>query len=158
MRKAYAFTDRMLGIDDPETQDKKAVWNRAIDEAALSKLRFRIGDRLTVVSGERAGTSGSVGKLLLRHVHAYLVRPENGEESFPASEDAGRTLRGMIECGLISLFWSVFNERQQLGKNRSYEASFSCLPARSLECFRDEPYDKANNVRSRSPKHKGAGR
>jgi hypothetical protein len=87
LRKAYVFTDRMLGIDDSETQDKKAVWNRAIDEAALSKLRFRIGDRLTVVSGERAGASGTVEKLLLRHVHAYLIRPKNGEEPFQASDE-----------------------------------------------------------------------
>lgn len=87
LRKAYVFTDRMLGIDDPETQDKKVVWNRAIDEAALSKLRFRIGDHLTVVSGERAGASGIVEKLLLRHVHAYLIRSENGEERFQASDE-----------------------------------------------------------------------
>ena len=87
LRKAYVFTDRMLGIDAQETQDKKAIWNRAIDEAALSKLRFRIGDRLTVVSGERAGASGTVEKLQLRHFHAYLIRAENGEGQFQASDE-----------------------------------------------------------------------
>lgn len=87
LRKAYVFTDRMLGIDDPETQDKKAAWNHSIDEAALSKLRFRIGDRLIVVSGERTGASGTVEKLLLRHIHAYLIRPENDEEPFQASDE-----------------------------------------------------------------------
>ncbi|WP_158593106.1 SIR2 family protein [Pseudomonas sp. 91RF] len=86
LRKSYVFTDRMLGIDDPDTQEKKAIWNQAIDEAALSKLRFRIGDRLTVVSGESVGVTGTVEKLLLRHLHAYLIRPENGDEPFQASD------------------------------------------------------------------------
>jgi hypothetical protein len=86
LRKSYVFTDRMLGIDDPDTQEKKAIWNRAIDEAAVSKLRFRVGDRLTVVSGERDGVTGTVEKLLLRHLHAYLIRPDNGDEPFQASD------------------------------------------------------------------------
>nr|WP_256262147.1 SIR2 family protein [Pseudomonas costantinii] len=86
LRKSYVFTDRMFGIDDPDTQEKKAIWNRAIDEAALSKLRFRVGDRLTVVSGERDGVTGTVEKLLLRHLHAYLIRPDNGDEPFQASD------------------------------------------------------------------------
>jgi len=50
------------------------------------KLRFRIGDRLTVVAGERDGVTGTVEKLMLRHLHAYLIRPENGEEPFQASD------------------------------------------------------------------------
>ncbi|WP_010490794.1 SIR2 family protein [Pseudomonas sp. S9] len=86
LRKSYVFTDRMLGIDDPDTQEKKAIWNQAIDQAALSKLRFRVGDRLTVVSGERDGVTGTVEKLLLRHLHAYLIRPDNGDEPFQASD------------------------------------------------------------------------
>ncbi|WP_323830488.1 SIR2 family protein [Pseudomonas sichuanensis] len=86
LRKSYVYTDRMLGIHDPDTHEKKAIWNRAIDEAALSKLRFRVGDRLTVVSGERDGVSGTVEQLLLRHLHAYLIRPDNGDEPFQASD------------------------------------------------------------------------
>lgn len=86
LRKSYVFTDRMLGIDDPDTQKKKAIWNRAIDEAALLKLRFRVGDRLTVVSGERDGVTGTVEELLLRHLYAYLIRPDNGDERFQASD------------------------------------------------------------------------
>lgn len=86
LRKSYVFTDRMFGVDDPETQDKRAIWDRAIDEAALSKLRFRVGDHLTVISGERAGASGTIEKLLLRHLHAYLIRPESGEDPFQASD------------------------------------------------------------------------
>ncbi len=86
LRKSYVFTDRMLGTDHLETQQKKAIWDQAIDEAALLKLRFRIGDRLTVVAGERDGVTGTVEKLMLRHLHAYLIRPENGEEPFQASD------------------------------------------------------------------------
>lgn len=86
LRKSYVFTDRMLGIHASDTQEKKAIWNRAIDEAALSKLRFRVGDRLTVVSGERDGVTGTVEELLLRHLHAYLIHPDNGDEPFQASD------------------------------------------------------------------------
>ena len=39
-----------------------------------------------VVFGERDGVTGTVEKLLLRHLHAYLIRPENGEEPFQASD------------------------------------------------------------------------
>jgi hypothetical protein len=87
LRKAYVFSDRMLGVGAQTTLDRKAVWNRAIDEAALSKLRFRVGARLNVVSGEKAGGSGTVEKLLLRHVHAYVIRPADGDELFQASDE-----------------------------------------------------------------------
>ena len=86
LRKAYAFSDRMFGIEAQETLEKKVFWDRAIDEAALSKLRFRVGNRLKVVSGEKAGISGTVEKLLLRQVYAYVIRPSDGEEFFQASD------------------------------------------------------------------------
>jgi hypothetical protein len=44
MRKAYVFSDRMLGLSHEETLRIKADWERAIDEATLAKLRFRAGD------------------------------------------------------------------------------------------------------------------
>lgn len=87
LRKAYVFSDRMLGIQAQETLDRKAMWERAIDEAALSKLRFRVGDQLKVVSGPYAGASGTVEKLLLRHVHAYVIGPAGGETLFQASDE-----------------------------------------------------------------------
>lgn len=87
LRKAYVFSDRMLGVEAQTTLDRKAVWNRAIDESAMSKLRFRVGARLKVVSGEKAGVSGAVEKLLLRHVHAYVIRPADGGELFQASDE-----------------------------------------------------------------------
>ncbi|SFQ73572.1 SIR2-like domain-containing protein [Variovorax sp. OK605] len=87
LRKAYVFSDRMLGAEAQMTIDRKAVFNRAIDDAALSKLRFRVGDRLRVVSGEQAGISGVVERLLLRHLHAYVIRSADGGQLFQASDE-----------------------------------------------------------------------
>ncbi|MFC5741588.1 SIR2 family protein [Dyella tabacisoli] len=87
LRKAYVFSDRMFGIAAPETLDKKAMWERALDEAALAKLRFRVGDRLKVVSGPNEGLSGAVERLLLRHVHAYLIKPIDDGDAFQASDE-----------------------------------------------------------------------
>ncbi|WP_322003756.1 SIR2 family protein [Paraburkholderia tropica] len=86
LRKAYVFSDRMYGPQAEETISKKAVWDRAIDEAALAKLRFRAGDTLRVTVGPHAGVSGLVERLLLRHLHAYLITPENGGEQIQASD------------------------------------------------------------------------
>lgn len=85
LRKGMVFSDRMLGIQHPETVEAKAVWERALNEAALSKLRFRVGDYLKAHSGPHAGKSGIVERLLLRHLHAYLIRPSAGEQ-FQASD------------------------------------------------------------------------
>lgn len=85
MRKAYVFTDRILGLAHEETLQIKSEWNRAIDEAALAKLRFRTGDHLVVISGPELGKAGVVDRLLLRHVHAYLIKSVDGN-LFQASD------------------------------------------------------------------------
>ena len=85
LRKGMAFCYRMLGMQHPETIQARALLERARDEAALAKLRFREGDHLKVISGTHAGKSGVVERLLLRHVHAYLIKPTEGEP-FQASD------------------------------------------------------------------------
>jgi hypothetical protein len=85
LRKGMVFSDRMLGGQHPETIEAKATWERALDEAALSKLRFRVGDRLSVHSGPHAGNTGIVERLLLRHLHAYVMKSPAGE-LFQASD------------------------------------------------------------------------
>jgi hypothetical protein len=85
LRKGMVFSDRMLGPTHAETIQAKAIWERSLDEGALSKLRFRVGDRLEVRSGPHAGRTGTVERLLLRHVHAYLIKPPAGEQ-FQASD------------------------------------------------------------------------
>jgi hypothetical protein len=85
LRKAYVFSDRMLGTQAQEALSKKAMWERALNEAALSKLRFRVGDQLSVVAGPHAGASGVVKNLLPRHLHAYVISSTHGEE-FQASD------------------------------------------------------------------------
>ncbi len=91
LRKAYVFSDRMFGMNSEETGRIKALWNQSLDEAALSKLRFRIGDELKIVKGPHTGTSGVVVKLLLRHLHAYVVKPLHGEEVQASDEQVERT-------------------------------------------------------------------
>jgi hypothetical protein len=48
LRKAYVFADRMLGVQHEETLRVKTELDRARDEAALARLRFRVGDRLAI--------------------------------------------------------------------------------------------------------------
>ena len=86
LRKAYTFADRMLGITHPDTLRAKEILQRARDKAALAKLRFRQGARLKVVNGPHAGQTGIVEKLLLNHVHAYVIRPGEGE-AFQAADN-----------------------------------------------------------------------
>ena len=90
LRKAYVFSDRILGISSEETVKIKALWSQSLDEAALSKLRFRIGDELKIVKGPHTGTSGIVDKLLLRHLPAYVIRPLHGEEVQASDEQVER--------------------------------------------------------------------
>src|SRR5262249_26061987 len=85
MRKAFVFSDRMLGLTHDETLRIKAEWEHTRNEAALAKFRFREGDHLTVKAGLEAGKSGIVERLLLNHVHAYLIRPVEGD-AFQASD------------------------------------------------------------------------
>jgi hypothetical protein len=85
LRKAYVFSDRMLGMQHQDTVRAKSVWEQAHNEAALAKLRFRVGDRVTVSSGPHAGKLGVVEQLLLNHVHAYVIKPLDGE-LFQASD------------------------------------------------------------------------
>jgi len=86
LRKAYVFADRMLGIEHAETLSAKAILDKARCEAALAKLRFRVGAHLKVSVGSYAGQSGIVERLLLNHLHAYVIRPSEGE-SFQAADD-----------------------------------------------------------------------
>jgi hypothetical protein len=85
LRRAYVFSDRMLGVEHEETLRAKSIWERARDEAALAKLRFRVSEELTVTAGPHAGKRGVVVKLLLNHLHAYLIKPAVGDE-FQASD------------------------------------------------------------------------
>jgi len=70
----------MLGIEHKETMRVKQAWERAREEAALARLRFRPGDRLMVSAGPHAGKVGVVAKLLLNHLHAYVIKPAASEE------------------------------------------------------------------------------
>ena len=80
LRKAYVFSDRMLGIKNIETLNAKQIWEKAREEAALAKLRFRPGVRLKVISGPEEGKEGELIKLMLNHVHAYYLCTNTGEE------------------------------------------------------------------------------
>ncbi len=85
LRMSYVFSDRMFGIHAQETVHKRNIWERALDEAALLKLRFRVGDHIKVIEGSNVGASGIIEKLLLRHLHAYVIKPTHGNE-FQASD------------------------------------------------------------------------
>jgi hypothetical protein len=86
LRKAYVFSDRILGIQHPETLSAKLVWEEARDKAALAKLRHRVGDEVTVSSGPHSAKSGVIERLLLNHLHVYVIKPPEGE-MFQASDE-----------------------------------------------------------------------
>ena len=85
LRKAYVLSNRMLGIEHEETLHAQSAWEQARAEAALAKLRFRVGNRIVVISGPHAGKQGTVEQMLLNHVHAYVVKPSDGDQ-FQASD------------------------------------------------------------------------
>ena len=88
LRKAWVFADRMLGIHHAEALAAKAVWETAREKAALSKLHFRQGDSLKVTAGPHAGRRGKVDRLMLNHLHAYVVEPTSDEgEPFMAADN-----------------------------------------------------------------------
>ena len=86
LRKAYVFSDRMLGVQHEDTLRAKSVWERARNEAALAKLRLRGGDQVAVSSGPHAGKRGVVEELLLNQLHAYVIKSVDGEV-FQASDE-----------------------------------------------------------------------
>jgi hypothetical protein len=87
LRKAMVFADRMLGMTHPETLEAKRLWEQAREEAALANLRFRPGDTLRIVGGPHAGRSGVVERLLLNHLHAYVLQPTSDPgEPFQAAD------------------------------------------------------------------------
>jgi len=92
LRKAYVFSNRMLGIQHEDTIRFKAMWERARNEAALAKLRFRAGDHVTVRAGPHMGKQGAIDRLLLNHVHAYLIKTLDGDE-FQASDEQVESVR-----------------------------------------------------------------
>jgi hypothetical protein len=94
LRKAYVFADRMLGVRHSETLSAKAIWEEARAKAALAKLRFREGARLRVSAGPHAGKSGIVERLLLNHLHAYVIQPQEGE-AFQAADDQVDNVAGL---------------------------------------------------------------
>jgi hypothetical protein len=85
MRKASVFSDRMFGLTHEETLRIKSEWEQTRNEAALKKLRFRAGDRLVVKAGPEAGKTGVVDRLLLNHLHTYVIKPLEGE-TFQAAD------------------------------------------------------------------------
>ncbi|HWX14648.1 MAG TPA: KOW motif-containing protein [Methylocella sp.] len=59
----------------------------------VSGLRFREGARVKVLAGPHAGKSGIVERLLLNHLHAYVIQPHEGE-AFQAADDQVQAIAG----------------------------------------------------------------
>jgi hypothetical protein len=87
LRKAMVFADRILGTDAPETSALRTEWNAALDNRTLDKLRFRVGTRVQVLTGEHAGISGTIATLALRHVKPYWIKPEEGDMVAAADDE-----------------------------------------------------------------------
>jgi hypothetical protein len=79
LRRAMVFADRILGTDAPETLAFRAEWNAALDNRTLDKLRFSMGTRVRVVTGEHAGKFGTVDSLSLRQLKPYWIKTAEGD-------------------------------------------------------------------------------
>lgn len=79
LRRSWIISRALFGWGSEEYVRLERVWNRALDEAALEKLRFREGAHLRIVSGPHEGKSGTVVKILTRHLHAYVLDVGNEE-------------------------------------------------------------------------------
>ncbi len=79
LRRSWVISRALFGWGSDEYLRLERIWNRAIDEAALEKLRFREGAQLRIISGPHEGESGKVVKILTRHLHAYVVDVGNEE-------------------------------------------------------------------------------
>jgi hypothetical protein len=80
LRKAMLFAKNLLGPDAQETIDLTSEWNAAINASALTRLRFRVGDRVRVIVGGFNNRKGAIIKLLLRHLKSYIVKIDSGDE------------------------------------------------------------------------------
>ena len=86
LRRAYVYSRALYGWGAPEYCEAEAKWNVGLDRSMLDKLRFRETAGLRVVAGPHAGKIGTVEKLMLRHVHAYLLTAADGDQ-FQASDE-----------------------------------------------------------------------
>jgi transcriptional regulator with XRE-family HTH domain len=86
LRKAMIYARALFGWGDDRHRHIEALWNRAVDQSALDKLRFREGAMLRIVSGPHVGKAGKVEKILTRHLHAYVIAIE-GEAPVQAADD-----------------------------------------------------------------------
>ncbi|MFC1482415.1 hypothetical protein ACFL51_01265 [Myxococcota bacterium] len=92
LRKAQVFSDRLMGIGNEGTIEKKALWNRCLDEASRARLRYTEGDRIVVVEGKHKGRAGLIEKTLLRHSTPYCVRDDSdGKVFYIRDEDIIKT-------------------------------------------------------------------
>jgi len=65
----------------------KAQPKAALDNRTLDKLRFRVGTRVQVLTGEHVGISGTIDTLALRHVKPYWIKPEEGDMVAAADDE-----------------------------------------------------------------------
>ena len=94
LRKAYVFSDRILGVAHEETLRIKLALEAARGRAALAKLRFRAGDEVSVISGSHAGKFGVVEELQLNHLHAYVIKLSDGEVARASDEQVAEAPAG----------------------------------------------------------------
>jgi hypothetical protein len=74
LRKAMVYADRILGINAPETVALRAEHNKALDNRTLDKLRFGVGTRIRITTGEHIGKIGVIESLGLRQTKPYWIK------------------------------------------------------------------------------------
>jgi hypothetical protein len=91
LRKAMVFSEKIAGGGAAESALLREEWNKAIDAAMLTDLRFRVGAAVRVRSGPETGHTGRIEALSLRQVHAYQTRLDDGRLVALADTDVEAT-------------------------------------------------------------------
>jgi hypothetical protein len=86
LRKAWVFADRLFGSSDQRAKQLFKKREKNLNDLMLSRLRYRVGDQVRILSGEQGGRSGIVRKLRLRHKFAYEIEDPVGA-LFSASDN-----------------------------------------------------------------------
>ncbi|RFB79111.1 helix-turn-helix domain-containing protein [Methylovirgula sp. 4M-Z18] len=85
LRRSWIISRALFGWGSDEYVRHEAIWKRALEQAALDKLRFREGVDLRVVAGPHEGKSGKVIRIFPHHFHAYLISA--GSEEIQAADE-----------------------------------------------------------------------
>jgi hypothetical protein len=77
LRKAMTYARTLHGDSSAEAISLSAEWNEALDKSFLARMRHRVGDQVSVISGPWLGAAGTIEEILVRHLQCYRVKRDD---------------------------------------------------------------------------------